>query len=61
MRFRPVRFKDPDQTLLLPEYAEWLKVIVGASRPRMRTTISFTNYQRFVSDVRVLEDQGPDE
>ena len=36
VRFRPVRFKDPDQTLLLPEYAEWLKVIVGASRPRTR-------------------------
>jgi hypothetical protein len=61
VRFRPVRFKDPEQTLLLPEQAEWLKVIEGASRPRIRTTASFTNYQRFVSDVKVLEDKEPDE
>ena len=61
VRFRLVPFKGPDQTLLLPEYAEWLWVIEGAGRPRMRTTVSFTNYQRFVSDVRVIEDQGPDE
>ncbi|HYY94244.1 MAG TPA: hypothetical protein VE713_06965 [Pyrinomonadaceae bacterium] len=59
VRFRPVHFKDPDQTLLLPEYAEWLWVIEGARRPRTRVTISFTNYQRFVSDVKVIED--PDE
>jgi hypothetical protein len=61
VRFRPVRFKDPDQTLLLPEYAEWLTVIEGARRPRTRTTVSFANYQRFVSGVKVLEDKGPDE
>lgn len=61
VRFRVVRFKDPDQSLLLPEYAEWLRVIKGARRPRVRTTISFANYQRFVSDVKVIEDQGPDE
>lgn len=59
VRFRPVHFKAPDQTLLLPEYAEWLWVIEGARRPRTRVTISFTNYQRFVSDVKVIED--PDE
>jgi hypothetical protein len=61
VRFRPVRFRSPDQTLLLPEHAEWLKVIEGASRPRLRTTVTFTNYQRFVSGVRVIEDQEPNE
>jgi len=61
VRFRPVPFKDPDQTLLLPECAEWLWVIEGARRPRMRTAISFTNYRRFRSDVKIIEDQGPDE
>jgi hypothetical protein len=58
IRFRAVTFRSPDQTLLLPEYAEWLKVIEGASRPRLRATATFTNYQRFVSDVRVIEDQN---
>lgn len=55
VRFRPVLFKDPEQTLLLPEYAEWITVIEGARRPRLRTTLSFTNYRRFVSDVKVIE------
>ena len=61
VRFRPVRFKDPEQTLLLPEYAEWVTVIEGARRPAFRTTISFTNYRRFRSDVKVIEDTGPNE
>jgi len=61
VRFRPVLFKDPEQTLLLPERAEWITVIEGASRPRRRTTLSFTNYRRFVSDVKVIEESGPDE
>lgn len=56
VRFRLVTFKGPEQTLLLPEYAEWVKVIEGADRPRLRATVSFTNYQRFVSNVRVIED-----
>lgn len=61
VRFRPVLFKDPEQTLLLPEYAEWITVIEGVNRPRRRTTLSFTNYRRFVSDVKVIEETGPDE
>ena len=61
VRFRPVRFKDPEQTLLLPEYAEWVTVIEGAREPAFRTTISFSNYRRFRSDVKVIEDTGPNE
>lgn len=61
VRFRRVQFKDPEQTLLLPASAEWLKVIEGASRPRTRTRIAFSDYRRFVSGVRVVEEQEPDE
>ncbi|HLM57973.1 MAG TPA: hypothetical protein VK422_17845 [Pyrinomonadaceae bacterium] len=61
VRFRRVQFKDPEQTLLLPESAEWLKVIEGASRPRTRHRIAFSDYRRFVSGVRVVEEQEPDE
>ena len=42
VRFRPVRFKDPEQTVLLPEYAEWLTVIEGARRPRVRGRLAPT-------------------
>jgi hypothetical protein len=55
--FRRQTFKDPEQTLLVPDAAEWLTVIEGAQHPRLRTTIRFTNYQRFRSDVKVLEDE----
>ena len=60
VRFRPVQFKDPEQTLLLPERAESLTVIEGASNPRLRTTLSYSNYHRFISDVKVIEEAVQD-
>lgn len=58
-RFRRVEFKDPAQTLLLPAAFESLRVIEGASLPRVRVTRTFTDYRRFVSDVKVIEDAEP--
>lgn len=55
--FRRQTFKDPEQTLLVPDAAEWLYVMEGAKHPRLRATIRFTNYQRFRSDVKVLEEE----
>jgi hypothetical protein len=57
--FRRQTFKDPEQTLLVPDNAEWLTVIEGARHPRLRATLRFSNYQRFRSDVKVIEE--PDE
>jgi len=57
--FRRQTFKDPEQTLLVPDTAEWLFVMEGARDPRRRATIHFTNYQRFRSDVKVIEDAEP--
>lgn len=54
--FRRQTFKDPEQTLLVPDTAEWLYVMEGAKHPRLRATIRFTNYQRFRSDVKVIEE-----
>ena len=55
--FRRQTFKDPEQTLLVPDAAEWLYVMEGAKHPRLRATIRFTNYQRFRSDVKVIEEE----
>jgi hypothetical protein len=60
VRFRRVEFKDPAQTLLLPESTEWVRVLTGASRPRVRITQTFTDYQRFVSDVKIIEEAEPE-
>jgi hypothetical protein len=54
--FRRQQFKDPEQTLLVPDAAEWLTVVEGAGRPRTRAAIRFSNYQRFRSDVKVIEE-----
>ncbi|MFL6255216.1 MAG: hypothetical protein ACJ74T_09335 [Pyrinomonadaceae bacterium] len=54
--FRRQQFKDPEQTLLVPDSAEWVTVIEGASKPRTRATLRFSNYQRFRSGVKVIED-----
>ena len=56
VRFRRQQFKDPEQTLLVPDSAEWVAVIEGASKPRTRATLRFNNYQRFRSDVKVIEE-----
>jgi hypothetical protein len=56
VNFRRERFKDPEQTLLVPVAAEWTYVIEGARKPRTRATLRFSNYQRFRSDVNVIED-----
>lgn len=54
--FRRQQFKDPEQTLLVPVAAEWMNVVEGASKPRTRVTLRFSNYQRFRSDVKVIEE-----
>ena len=56
VNFRRHTFKEPEQTLLVPDSAEWLTVIEGAQHPRLRATLRFTNYQRYRSDVKVVEE-----
>lgn len=60
VNFRRERFKDPEQTLLVPTAAEWTNVIEGASKPRTRATLRFSNYQRFRSDVKIIEEPEPE-
>lgn len=54
--FRRVQLKDPDETRLVPDTSESVTVIEGASRPRTRRTIRFSDYRRFRSDVKIIED-----
>ena len=61
VNFRRERFQEPEQALLVPVAAEWTYVIQGASRPRTRLKLRFSDYRRFRSDVKIIEDEGPDE
>jgi hypothetical protein len=52
IRFQTVSFREPEQTLLLPASIEEMHIIKGARNPASRITVAFTDYKRFVSDVK---------
>lgn len=54
IRFKPVTFANPDETVVLPESQSSLRVTRGSGAPRLRTTTTYKNYQRFVTGARVV-------
>jgi hypothetical protein len=54
IRFKPVRFDDPNETLILPVEATTLQITRGSGTPRLRTTTKYTSYRRFMTGVRVV-------
>jgi hypothetical protein len=57
IRFRPVRFEDPNETLVLPVESTTLQITRGAGTPRLRTTTRYTSYRRFMTGGRVVPQQ----
>jgi len=53
--YRPVRFDDPDELLMLPTSRDTIAVIRNSGTPRMRTTQSFSNYRRFMTGGRIVQ------
>jgi hypothetical protein len=53
VRYRPVEFKDPDETVLLPEYIQVLTVFRGAQSYRI--TQNFSGYRRFITGGRIVK------
>jgi hypothetical protein len=58
--YRAVTFQDPDETVMLPESVETLTIITNAGVPRLRTTQTYSDYHRFVTDGRVVTPDGSD-
>ena len=54
IRYRPVVFSDPDETLLLPSSIELMTVWRNAASQRMFITHDISNYRRFVTGSRIL-------
>jgi hypothetical protein len=54
IRYEPIAFIDPDETLMLPERVDTLVVIRDSGTPRMRITQTFANYRRFVTESRII-------
>ena len=58
VKYRPVVFHDPDETIMLPASIESTTIIRNAGVPRLRTTQTFAGYRRFVTGGRVVKDVG---
>lgn len=54
IRFKPIRFSDPDETLILPVSASSLRITRSSGTPRLRTSTEYTQYRRFLTAGRVI-------
>ena len=54
IRYRPVRFSDPDETLQLPASIELMTVWRNATSQRLFITHDVSNYRRFDTRSRIL-------
>jgi hypothetical protein len=49
-----VKFDEPSETLILPVSQSTFQITRGAGTPRLRTTIQYTSYRRFMTGGRVV-------
>jgi hypothetical protein len=54
VRYRPVTFEQPDETVLLPATIETLSIVRNAGSPRVRVTQTLSDYKRFTTGSRVV-------
>ena len=54
LEYRPVKFSDPDETVLMPASITALQIVQNAGTPRLRTTQTFSNYRRFTTAGRIV-------
>ena len=52
LRFKPVKFSDPEETMLLPESIESLTIVRTRLQSTRRTQV-FSNYRRFLTSGRI--------
>lgn len=57
IRFKPVTFQDPPETLVLPASATSFRITRGSGMPRLRTSTEYSGYRRFITGGRVITPQ----
>jgi hypothetical protein len=55
VRYEPVTFRDPHETLMLPKSVRTLAVIHNGGVPRLLTLQTFDDYRRFITEGRVVK------
>ncbi len=53
--YNRVTFTDPDEAVMLPVSKELLTVVRNSGTPRLRTTVNFKNYRRFITGIRIVQ------
>ncbi|MBA3269597.1 MAG: hypothetical protein H0T71_03730 [Acidobacteria bacterium] len=56
IRFKPVSFLNPDETLVLPVSTTSIRITRGSGTPRLRTSTDYKHYQRFLTGARIVGD-----
>jgi hypothetical protein len=59
VRYEPVTFSDPDETLMLPTTIENVWVAVAGSVRGVRMTQQYRNYRRFLTESRIVTGEIP--
>ncbi len=54
IRYKPVRFHEPEETILMPAEIDSLTIVRDSGTPRMRTRQVFSNYRRFLTEGRIV-------
>lgn len=57
IRFKPVTFQDPEETLVLPASSTSFRITRGAGTPRLRTSTQYSSYRRFITGARIITPQ----
>lgn len=57
IRFKPVTFQDPQETLVLPASATSFRITRGSGSPRLRTSTQYSSYRRFITGARIVPPQ----
>lgn len=55
IRYRPIQFRDPEETLLMPVSVDTLTVIRGGGMQRVRISQRLTDHRRFLTAGRLVE------
>lgn len=57
IRFKPVTFEDPPETLVLPVSSSSYRITRGAGTPSLRTSTQYASYRRFITGARIIPPQ----
>ncbi len=57
IRFKPVTFQDPQETLVLPASATSYRITRGSGSPQLRSSTRYSSYRRFITGGRIIPPQ----